>query len=134
MPSASRIRGRFAYGGVLLVPVRVQGQDAEFLVDTGAAYTALSRDLVGLLGLTIAPQRTAALAPVQGTMIRVPLITIAELSVGGLRAAHVDAVMVEFPRELQLDGVLGMNFLKQFRMTIEADTRTLVLRPTGRQR
>jgi predicted aspartyl protease len=28
--------------------------------------------------------------------------------------------------------VLGMNFLKQFRMTIEVDTRTLVLRPIGR--
>ena len=37
LPSASRIRGRLAYGGVLLVPVRVQGQDFELLVDTGAA-------------------------------------------------------------------------------------------------
>jgi len=36
--------GRLAYGGVLLVPVSVQGRDFEFLVDTGAAYTALSKD------------------------------------------------------------------------------------------
>ena len=132
MPSASRIRGRFAYGGVLIVPVRVQGHDTEFLVDTGAAYTALRKDLVDLLGITIDPRRTSAIAPVQGTIMRVPLITIAELSLGGFRAANVDAVVVEFPRELKLDGVLGMNFLKQFRMTIEGDTRTLVLRPIGR--
>lgn len=132
MPSASRVRGRFAYGGVLLVPVRVQGHDAEFLMDTGAAHTALRRDLVNLLGLSIDLQRTAAIAPVQGTIMRVPLITIAELSVGGFQVANVDAVVVEFPRELKLDGVLGMNFLKRFRMTIEMDTCTLVLRPIGR--
>jgi len=132
LPSASRIRGRFAYGGVLLVPGRVQGHDTELLVDTGAAYIALSKDLVDLLGITSDPQRTAAIAPVQGTIMRVPLISIPELSVGGVRAANVEAVVVEFPRELKLGGVLGMNFLKQFRMTIEVDTCTLVLRPIGR--
>jgi len=58
---------------VLLVPVRVQGRRAELLLDTGAAYTALSRDLVGLLGITIDPQRTGAIAPAQGTIMRVPL-------------------------------------------------------------
>jgi hypothetical protein len=33
--------------------------------------------------------------------------------------------MVESPRARQLDGVLGRHCLKQCRMTIEADTRTL---------
>jgi predicted aspartyl protease len=119
---------------VLLVPVGVHGYDFEFLVDTGSAYTALSGDLVALLGLTIDPQRAAAIAPVQGAIMRVPLIMLADLRVGGFRAANVEAVVVQFPRELRLDGVLGMNILKRFRMTIEMDTRTLVLRPIGGQR
>jgi clan AA aspartic protease (TIGR02281 family) len=134
LPSASQIRGRLAHGGVLLVPVRVHGHDFEFLVDTGSAYTALSEDLVALLGLTIDPQRTAAIAPVQGAIMRVPLIILAELRVGGFRTANVEAMMVQFPRELRLDGVLGMNILKRFRMTIEMDTKTLVLRPIRGQR
>ena len=50
MPSASRIKGRLAHGGVLLAPVSVEGQSFEFLVDTGAAYTALSKDVIALLG------------------------------------------------------------------------------------
>jgi clan AA aspartic protease (TIGR02281 family) len=129
LPSASRIRGRLAHGGVLLVPVRVQGQDVEFLVDTGSAYTALSKDLVALLGIEIDPKLTVAIAPAHGPIRRVPLITIAELSIGGFRMADVKAVVLDFPPELKLDGVLGMNVLKQFRMTIEVDTRTLVLRP-----
>jgi hypothetical protein len=42
-PSVSRIQGRSAYGGVLLVPVQINALDLEFLVDTGVAYTAISR-------------------------------------------------------------------------------------------
>ena len=132
MPFASRIRGRLAHGGVLLVPVRVQGQDFELLVDTGAAYTALSKDVVDLLGMTSIPQRTAAIIPAHGGIIRVPVVTITDLRVGGFRIANVMAVVLEFPPALKLDGMLGMNVLKQFRMTIEADTGTLVLRPINR--
>lgn len=113
-----------------MVPVRVQGQDFEFLVDTGAAYTALSKDVIALLGIVIYPHRTAAIAPAHGSMVQVPLITIAELSLGGFRMANIDAIVLEFSRVLKLDGVLGMNVLRRFRMTIEIDTRTLVLRPT----
>ena len=131
LPSASRIRGRLAYGGVLLVPVRVQGQDFELLIDTGAAYTALSKDVVALLGLMSAPQRTAAIILAHGGIIRVPVVTITDLRVGGLRIANVMAVVLEFSPALKLDGMLGMNVLKQFRVTIERDTGTLVLRPIG---
>jgi len=121
-----------AHGGVLLVPVRVQGQDFEFLVDSGSAYTALSNDLVALLGIEINPQRTASIAPAHGRVVKIPLVTITEISVGGFRAADVEAVVLKFPPELKLDGILGMNVLKQFRITIEVDTKTLVLRPINK--
>jgi clan AA aspartic protease (TIGR02281 family) len=101
-----------AHGGVLLVPVRVQGQDVEFLVDTGSAYTALSRDLVALLTLTVDLRRTATIVPAHGAMFKVPVVTIAELRLGGFRMTNVEAVMLEFPHGLQLDGILGMNVLK----------------------
>ena len=132
MPSASRIRGRLTHGGVLLVPVRVQGQDFEFLVDTGAAYTALSRDVVALLGIPVDLHRTMAIAPAQGRTFRVPLITIPEFHIGGFQLGDVMAIVLDFPPELKIDGVVGMNVLRQFRMTIEADTRTLVLRHIAR--
>jgi len=132
LPSASRVRGRLAYGGVLLVPVRVQGRDFEFLVDTGAAYTALSKDVIALLGMSSDPQRTANIVPIHGGILRVPVVTITELRIGGLRIADVTAVVLDFSPALKFDGMLGMNVLKQFRMTIETDTGMLVLRPVGR--
>jgi len=128
LPSASRIKGRLAHGGVLLAPVSVQGQIFEFLIDTGAAYTALSKDVVALLGIPIDPQQTVVIAPAQGRTFSAPVITIRELNVGGFRIVKVAAVVLDFPQELKLDGVLGMNVLRRFRVTVEADTGTLVLR------
>jgi predicted aspartyl protease len=115
---------------VLLVPIRVQGQDVEFLADTGSAYTALSVDLAALLDIESDPSRTAAIAPAHSAIIRVPLITITELSIGGFHLTDVGAVVLELSRQLRFDGLLGMNVPRQFRMTIEIDTQTLVLRPT----
>lgn len=111
-----------------MVPVRVQGQDFEFLLDTGAAYTAVSKDVLSLLGITVDPRRRAAIAPAQGSVFQVPMVTLEELRVGGFRLAGVAAVVLEFPPILKIDGVLGMNVLRKFRMTLEADTATLVLR------
>jgi clan AA aspartic protease (TIGR02281 family) len=128
LPSASRIKGRLAHGGLLLVPVMVQGQDFEFLIDTGAAYTALSRELIAFLGMRINPSQTLLIAPAQGNTFKAPLLTIAELRIGSFRFLNVTAVVLEFPPILKIDGVLGMNVLRQFRTTIEADTATLVLR------
>ena len=128
MPSASRVKGRLAHGGLLLVPVMVQGQDFEFLIDTGAAYTALNTELVAFLGVGINPAQTILIAPAQGSPFRAPLLTIAELRIGGFQLLNVAAIVLAFPPILKIDGVLGMNVLRQFRMTIEADTAHLVLR------
>ena len=127
MPSASRVKDRLAHGGLLLVPVMVQGQDFEFLIDTGAAYTALSPELVTFLGIGINPAQIL-IAPAQGSPFQAPLITITELRIGGFQLLNVAAIVLAFPPILKIDGVLGMNVLKQFRITIEADTAHLVLR------
>lgn len=131
MPSASRIRGRLAHGGVLLVPVRFVDQDIECLIDTGAAYTALSAAFVSLLGLPVDPQRTATIATAQGTLRTVPRMTLPEVRIGGIAVREVDTLVLTLPPALRLDGVIGMNILRHFRMTLECDTATLILRTLG---
>lgn len=129
MSSASRIRGRLAHGGLLLVPVRVHGQTFEFLIDTGAAYIALSKDIVTLLDLTVVPQRTLAIAPAQGNIFQAPVVTLREFQIGGFRLMNITAIVLAFPQALRIDGIVGMNVLRLFRFTIETDTATLILRP-----
>jgi clan AA aspartic protease (TIGR02281 family) len=125
------MRGRFAHGGVLLVPVRFLAQDVECLVDTAAAYTALSVELVALLGLPIDPQRMATIATAHGTLRTVPRITLHEVRIGGLQVHRVDALVLTLPPTFRSDGVVGMNVLRHFRMTLESDTAPLILRPPG---
>jgi len=114
------------------VPVRVQGRDFDLLVDTGAAYTALSKDVIALLAMSSDPRRTVNIVSIYGGIFRVPVVTITELRIGGLRIANITAVVLDLSPALKFDGMLGMNELQQFRATVETDTGTLVLRPIGR--
>ena len=126
--SVSRIQGRRAYGGLVLVPVQINALDFEFLVDTGAAYTAISTDLASLLDLTPSPQRQLRIVLAQGAPLYMPQVSLPELLIGRMRLSQVDVLVMTFPAVLMLDGILGMNVLSQFRMTLENDTSTLVLR------
>lgn len=126
--SVSRIQGRRAYGGLLLIPVRIDALDFEFLVDTGAAYTAISLDLANLLDLTPSPQRQLRIVLAQGSPMSMPQVSLPALFIGRIQLRQVDALVMTFPSALNFDGIIGMNVLRQFRMTLENDTSTLVLR------
>jgi hypothetical protein len=77
--SPSRIRGRRAFGGVLFVPIRLRRQTFDFLVDTGAAYSAISPALASVFSLTASPRGTLTIAPVHGTPVNVPLVILPEM-------------------------------------------------------
>jgi predicted aspartyl protease len=114
---------------VLFVPIRLRRQTFDFLVDTGAAYSAISPLLASVCNLTATPQGAITIAPAHGTPVSVPRVILPEIRLGGTRLADVEALVVEFPSALRLDGLLGMNILSRFRVTLECDTSTLVLRP-----
>ena len=88
--------------------------------------------MLSLLSMSSDPQRTVSIASIHGGILRVPVVTIPELRIGGLRIANITAVVLDFSPALKFDGMLGMNVLQQFRVTVETDTGTLVLRPIGR--
>ncbi|ETX07338.1 MAG: hypothetical protein ETSY2_11815 [Candidatus Entotheonella gemina] len=112
----------------MLVPVRLCGQNFDFLVDTGAAYTAINPRLASLFNLLASDLRRMTIAPVHGSPLSVPQVVLPELRTGGIELTEVDALVVSFPSELRLHGIIGMNVLRQFRVTLEGDTNTLVLR------
>ena len=129
MGSGSRIPGQRAHGGVLLVPARVNGQDFDFLLDTGSAFTGLSRATVTALGLAPKPGATRRIALANGGVAMLPMVVLPELRVGGHAASNLAAMVLDLTEELRFRGILVMDFLGRFRVTIEPDTATLVLRP-----
>ena len=126
---SSRIEGRRSYGGVLVVPCLLNGTYRYWmLVDTGAALTLLSRQAAEEMGLDLSRAvRQERIASIHRT-VPVPVLPVESLQVGAQRVSDLEVVVLSLPPELRIDGLLGFNFLEQFRPTFEFDRGTLVLR------
>lgn len=124
MRSSDRIIGRIAYGGVLLVPVELNGFGLRFMVDTGAADCAIALDQV----VAEPTPHKVVIAPIGTELVTASTLRINDFVVGGRMQKNVLVTIVDLPAGFQLDGLIGMNFLGKYRFTIEPDTATLILR------
>ncbi len=99
--------------GLIIVPARLGGEDAYFIVDTGATITTISPALAQALGLADkhGPEMTITLAA--GIKVKGPEIVLPALTVYGKTAEQVKAVVIE-PSMAGVDGLLGHSFLDQF--------------------
>lgn len=112
-----------------VVEVRFGRQIAgHLLVDTGAARTVVVPRMARQLKLDLdAPVGRLQLHGVGGTQIS-PVCRLDRLAVGAIVLPHHEVIVAEVPPVLRVDGLLGMDVLRRFRVTFEFDTRTLVLR------
>ena len=105
--------------------------DVVLVVDTGAVRTLISRGVAALLGLDLArPLRFRSLSGV-GRSPPVPVVRLNRLRVGGSAVADLEIVVYDLPATLRVDGVLGLDFLRRFRVTFAFDIGELVLRQPG---
>jgi len=127
---ADRIQGQRNYKGTLTVPCVInQIYRRSLLVDTGAAVTAISQRITLQMGFDITkPLRWLEVLTAQ-QVICVPVVRLNSLQVGGYQQADLEVTVVKFPPRLNIDGLLGINFLEHFRPTFEFDQATLILRP-----
>lgn len=120
---------------LILVPAIVNGQGPfQFALDTGASRTMLSADLARKLAI-----ETTDDSPVTGGGGQIKILAgkVSSLAVGdaGVRDHAIGAG--EFLSALskavgaKLDGIIGYNFLNQFRVTINYPQSTLELVPAA---
>ncbi|MGH7456700.1 MAG: aspartyl protease family protein, partial [bacterium] len=122
---ANRISGWLDYGGVLLVPANLNGTRLNFLVDSGAANTAVKRQ--ALDKITAEPTEIKrSIAPVGQKTVTVSTLKVDDLVVGGVVQKNLLVSIIDFPSGFKFDGVLGMDFMGKYRITIETDTAILV--------
>ncbi len=88
-------------------------------LDTGATYTMIPWQAAIALGLNpeIAEERIEILTA-SGT-VRVPLVRLTSLSVSGKRFKDVQAVVHDLPARGLVDGLLGLNVLKDSRLILD---------------
>jgi predicted aspartyl protease len=120
-------------GAALVVPVNVnEAGPFPFVLDTGATLTCVDEELVKELNL---PNATGTIAIGGGIRGLGPmrLITIESLAMGdatatGLLGCAVDLSAMQ-KAGLDVRGLLGLNFLKAYRVTLDFNTRIARLDP-----
>jgi clan AA aspartic protease (TIGR02281 family) len=121
---------RFA-PGTQQIPVLAslnQGTAQDFIVDTGASMTTIPSSAAIDLGITITvrnPRRTVYTA---GGVTYAPEVILDSITVEGFEINNVKALVLDLPNQPDT-GLLGMNYLRRFRMDLNTDEGLLLLAP-----
>ena len=116
---------------LVLVPAFVNGRGPHtFVVDTGASATVLSPALAGSLSIRTAAPGTMIGA---GGTLQASVGRATSLAVGGASLDDLNVVVADFLDGLgkvvgaTLDGIVGYNFLRHFRVTLDYPNSVLWL-------
>jgi clan AA aspartic protease (TIGR02281 family) len=117
--------------GHITVPVVLNNSlTARVLVDTGAGITIISRELAQELGLEETPGNAITLKTmamdIQAQKARLDSIQVGELTRNNFPVAITDLPMGE---RRQFAGILGMDFLNNYKIHIDNDTQRMRLTP-----
>lgn len=96
-----------------------------FIIDTGATYTSISREMAEKLGLDLERCEHVRITTANGR-IEVPKVVIDRLSVNGLEARNVEATVIDVRKGSSFHGLLGLSFIRQFVLTIDPGANHLI--------
>jgi Aspartyl protease len=119
---------------LILVPVHVDEEGPfEFILDTGASHCLLSPGLAERLG--VRPEAETDATGACGS-VKLALARVASMAVGSVRRNNLQVAITDELKRIgevigsRVDGDLGFEFLKDFALTIDYQTRTLCLTPS----
>lgn len=108
-------------GQVVVVEVMLNKTvPVKLVVDTGATYTMISAATAKELSIDPQPQRTMPFQTANG-VIQAPLTNLESVAVGGMEIKNLTAAIHDAVPSPQVAGLLGLNFLSNFRLDIDTD-------------
>jgi predicted aspartyl protease len=124
LPSSTKVEFRLAGGAqpLILLPVHVNSRGPfDFILDTGAGTSLLSSELARQLEAKVIGSKEGQSA---GGTVSVSLAKVDSIAVGETKLRDVDVGIVDLAHigktiGVKIDGDLGYNFLKHFRVTID---------------
>ncbi len=116
-------------GAVIIVPATVnETTPAEFVVDTGAAYTLISKAKAMELDINLQDQNLPRISlQTANGVITAPLVTLDSIAIGGMQVRNLTAAVHDVFADPEVSGLLGLNFLSHFRMDIDTKNHVLHL-------
>lgn len=121
---------RFAVGS-REIPVTANvndGLDHRFLVDTGASFVTIPYATVQALGLEDEMSLHQMEVQTAGGPVKANAVTLSSIELQGWAVSNVKALVMDLPNRPGL-GLLGLNFLNNFRLDLQADEGILILEP-----
>jgi len=115
-------------GQVVIIEAMLNGRTpAKLVVDTGASYTMISAATAR--DLEIDPNRSQRTLPFQTAngVIQAPLASLESIAVGGMEIKNLTAAIHDAVPNAQAAGLLGLNFLSNFRLDIDTQKGLLHL-------
>ena len=114
-------------GKHFIVNARINGIDgARLMIDTGASLCILRPQIALQFGLPTDSDDYVTVNSVTG-VINAPRIEISTMSLGDAEVRNIQANIIEMPPSLDSDGLLGMNFLNNFKFFIDQKQGILYL-------
>ena len=116
---------------LILVPASLNGEGPYIMaLDTGASSTVLSAEVAEILGIkgTPIPNITGGGGTMRGSTGILRSVTVGEAKLENLTIVMSDFLsMLSQMVTTKLDGIIGHNFLKEFKVTIDYPNETLRL-------
>ena len=106
---------------------RVTVRRVQLILDTGASRTTLPPLVLRGIGLDPdAAGREVRVTTASGSQTA-PLLTINRIDASGHSVNDLDITCLDLPNQLQIDGLLGLNFLRHFKLYINFSKGVLVI-------
>ncbi|NLS27789.1 hypothetical protein S2M10_27910 [Sphingomonas sp. S2M10] len=116
----------------LTVPVAITQQGPyNFIIDTGAERTVVSRELAGRLGL--APGGTVHVTSMSGRSL-VATVIVPDLRIESIGKSHAIVAPAFEAANIGAAGLLGIDTLRDHQVTIDFDTGTMAVRPSVKRK
>lgn len=126
-----------AFGGTaaMIVPVHINGEGPlDFALDTGSTLTCVDRAVAERMNLPEERGRRGVTAGAAGVG-QMSVVRLDSLRVGGASMRSVEACVVNLAHARQvgveIEGLIGLNFLRAYRVEIDFDRRVLRLGSGG---
>ena len=133
MPAGQRAKTvafNFVPGTSLIaVPVTINDRNGFFfLLDTGASKTVLSVTAADRIDIT--KGRNSTLLTANG-IVQVGVRLLESLGIADARLTDIEIDVGDFPlmRTLHVDGILGADYLRRFKLSIDYDNQVVEIEP-----
>lgn len=100
----------------------------QFVVDTGASLVTIPRSTAEELGLDVDSRNPVRKIYTAGGVKYAPEVTLSSITVEGWEVTDLKALVLDLPNQSEW-GLLGMNYLRRFRMDINTENGVLLLEP-----